>query len=71
MGLCVSRPVVMLSQDSEGCLTQTTYVQPSKAQKQAAKEQRRELIAQYGRQGVREIVPDAYSTELRHGYKFN
>jgi hypothetical protein len=67
MGLCISRPATLLRRDSEGYLVQTTFVNPTKEEKQSAKIQKQELRKQLGRAGYNAIVPEATETVERFG----
>jgi hypothetical protein len=62
MGLCISKPTVIFRTDEEGYLEKMTFPRPTQEQKQAARQQRRELIAQMGKRNYNNLNPQVEST---------
>lgn len=62
MGSCVSKQTTFLRVDTWGCLTERTYIEPTREQIKQAKAEDKAVRTALRRAGVRDIVPEARET---------
>ena len=60
--------VKLLRNDSDGCLIETTIINPTDADRREARQQKADLLTRLGADGVARLRPDGYATESKEHF---